>query len=153
MDIICRPQEVVAVINELHDVAEIVRTYGDLGDMGNGHSMSVGMPMQLYLTAAAIEAQLRSIAHGDQLCAARLFRSDDDPARSVMNFDLTVADTVTVGAVSTEVCIAELTEAHRRLAAAAKQLRTALQAKAMATVNESLDNEVARLRTFVAAFA
>jgi hypothetical protein len=70
-----------------------------------------------------------------------------------MHFDLTVADTVVVGAVSSEVCIAELTEAHRRLAAAAKQLRTALQAGASETVNESLDTEVERLRTFVASFA
>lgn len=153
MTITCRLQEVVGVINELHPVAEIARTYGDLGGVGNGPSLGTGMPTQLDLTAAAIEAQLRSFAHVDQLCAFRVFRSADDPVRSVEHFDLTVADTVVVGAVSSEVCIAELTEAHRRLAAAAKQLRTALQAGASETVNASLDNEVERLRTFVASFA
>jgi hypothetical protein len=38
------------------------------------------------------------------------------------------------------------------LAAAAKRLRMALQAAAMATVTMSLDKEVKRLRTFVASF-
>ena len=70
-----------------------------------------------------------------------------------MYFALSVADTVVVGAVSTEVCTAELTAAHTRLAAATEQLRTALQAKAMPPVYASLDKEVERLRMFVASFA
>ena len=58
MTITCLPEEVVVeVINELHDVAEIVRTYGDLGRTpGSGQPNLGATPTQLYLTAAAIEA-------------------------------------------------------------------------------------------------
>src|SRR3954465_11966115 len=101
MRLLCRPDEVVAVINELHDVAEIVRTYGDLGQAGTQRPSLGGMPMQLYLLAAAVEAQMRSIVHTDQVCSSRVFRRADDPPRSVMHFDLATADTVVVGAVST----------------------------------------------------
>ncbi|SBS78132.1 conserved hypothetical protein [uncultured Mycobacterium sp.] len=154
MTIACHPDEVVLVINELHEVAETVRTYGDLGrPPGGGRPSLGGMPMQLYLLAAAVETQMRSLIHADHVCASRLFHPRDDPARKVMHFDLTTADTVVVSAVSTEICVAELGHAHRRLTAATTRLRTALQSPAMAPVLESLDNEAEQLRLFVAAFA
>ena len=118
MTIACHPDDVVAVINELHDVAETVRTYGDLGQSpGEGRPSLGGMPTQLYLVAAAVEAQMRSLMYTDRVCASRLFHPPDNPARKVMHFDLTAADTVVVSAVSTEICVAELGEAHRRLSA------------------------------------
>ncbi|ULN44711.1 hypothetical protein MI149_29905 (plasmid) [Mycolicibacterium crocinum] len=156
MKITCHPDDVVWVINELHAVAEAVRTYGDLGRTGVDQPRLEGLPTQLYLLAAAVEAQMRALLHTDQLCASRLFRalpSLDDPPRSVMHFDLTAADTVVVSAVSTEICIAELSDAHQRLIAATKRLRTSLQSQAMAPLYESLDNEAEQLRLFVAAFA
>lgn len=70
---------------------------------------------------------MRSMVHTDRLCASRLFRPPDDPQRSVMHFDLAGADAVVVGAVSTEICVAELSEAKRRLAAATQRLLAALQ--------------------------
>lgn len=153
MTIACDPDKVVWVINELHDVAESVRTYGDLGHVPSGDRPAIGaMPTQLYLLAAAVEAQMRSLVHVDRLCAARLW-APLDAARKVMHFEFTAADTIVVSAVSTEICVAELGEAHRRLAAATKQLRTSLQSPSIATVFESLDQEVERLRVFVAAFA
>lgn len=154
MTIECHPDDVVAVINELHHIAEIVRTYGDLGRQPGGERLALGgMPMQLYLLAAAVEAQMRSLIHADHVCASRLFHPPNDPARKVMHFDLAPADTVVVGAVSTEICVAELGEAHRRLTEATKRLRTAQQSPAMTPVFESLDKEAEQLRVFVAAFA
>ncbi len=156
MKITCHPDDVVWVINELHAVAEIVRTYGDLGRTGADQPRLGNTPTQLYLLAAAVEAQMRALLHADQLCASRLFRvlpSPDDPPRSVTHFDLTAADTVVVNAVSTEICVAELSEAHQRLIAATSRLRTSLQSQAMAPLYESLDNEAEQLRLLVAAFA
>ncbi|EHB46430.1 hypothetical protein [Mycolicibacterium vinylchloridicum] len=153
MTIACDPDKVVGVINELHDVAETVRTYGDLGQAPSAQRPAIGaMPTQLYLLAAAVEAQMRSLIHIDRVCASRLW-PPPDAARKVMHFELTAADTVVVSAVSTEICVAELGQAHRRLTGATKQLRTALQSPSIATVFESLDKEVERLRVFVAAFA
>lgn len=106
MTIACHPEEVVWVINELHAVAETVRTYGDLGRTGVGQPRLGGIPAQLYLLAAAVEPQMRDLLHTDQLCASRLFRllpSPDDQPRSVMHFDLAAANTVAVSAVSTEI--------------------------------------------------
>lgn len=153
MKLLCRPDEVVAVINELRDVAEIVRSYGDLGQTGRQRPSLGAMPMQLYLLAAAAEAEMRSIVHTDQLCASRAWGPADHPPRSVMRFDLAAADTVVVGAVSTENCVAELNEAQRRLTAAITRLRDALQSSATEQVCEGLDKEAERLRVFVAAFA
>lgn len=156
MTITCQPDDVVRAINELHAVAEAVRTYGDLGRIGVDQPRLGDMPTRLYLLAAAVEAQMRSLLHTDQLCASRLFRvppSPNDRPRSVMHFDLTAADTVVVTAVSTEICVAELSEAHQRLIAATKRLRTSLQSQAMAPVYESLNTEAEQLRVFVAAFA
>lgn len=156
MKITCHPEDVVWVINELHVVAETVRTYGDLGRTGVDQPRLGGMPTQLYLLAAVVEAQMRTLLHTDQLCASRLVRllpSPDDRPRSVMHFDLAAVDTVVVNAVSTEICVAELSEAHQRLIAATKRLRTSLQSPAMTPVYESLDNEAEQLRVFVAAFA
>lgn len=156
MKIECHPDDIVWVINELHAVAEVVRTYGDLGRIAVDQPRLTDMPTQLYLLATAVEAQMRTLLHTDQLCAARLLRllpSADDRPRSVMHFDLSAADTVVVAAVSTEICIAELGEAHRRLITAIKRLRTSLQSQAMARVYESLDTEAEQLRVFVAAFA
>lgn len=156
MTITCDPDDVVWAINELHAVAEAVRTYGDLGRIGIDQPRLDGLPTQLYLLAAAVEAQMRSLLHTDQLCASRLFRvvsSPEDRPRSVMHFDLTPADTVVVSAISTEICVAELSEAHRRLIGATKRLCTSLQSQAMAPVYESLDTEAEQLRVFVAAFA
>ena len=153
MTIACDPEGVVAVINELRDVAEAVRTYGDLGaPPGGGRWSLAGMPMQLLLLAAAVEAQLRSLIHTDQVCASRLFRQPVDPARTVLHFDLTIPDSVVVSAVSTEICVAELGDAHRRLIAATTRLRSALQSPATA-VFENLEKEAEQLRLFVAAFA
>ena len=153
----CHPTEVAAVINELHVVAETVRTFGDLGSTpGHGRAQLGGMPTQLYLVAAAVEAQMRALLYADQLCASRLLRllpSPDDPARSVLHFALTVTDTVVVGAVSAEVCIAELTEAHRRLTAAATRLRKAMKSPALTPVLDNLDAQAEHLRVFVASFA
>lgn len=156
MKVTCHPDDVVWVINELHAVAEAVRTYGDLGRVGVDQPRLEGLPTQLYLQAAAVEAHMRALLHTDQLCASRLFRvlpSPDDPPRSVMRFDLTAADTVVVSAVSTEICVAELSDAHQRLIEATKRLRTSLQSQTMAPLYESLDNEAEQLRLFVAAFA
>lgn len=151
---VCDPAEVVAAIDELHEVAEIVRTYGDLGQTAHSRQpMGGGMPTQLYLLAAAVEAQMRSMLYTDQLCASRLFPSPDDPPRSVALLDLKTAHTVVVGAVSTEICVAELSQAQRRLTAATRQLRTALKVPAMTPVFESLAEAAEQLRVFVAAFA
>lgn len=153
MTIACDPEKIVWVIDELHDVAETVRTYGDLGHAPGADRPAIGaMPTQLYLLAAAVEAQMRSLVHVDRLCASRLW-APLDKARKVMHFELTAADTIVVSAVSTEICVAELGEAHRRLTAATKQLRAALQSPSIATVFESLEKEAERLRVFVAAFA
>jgi hypothetical protein len=154
---VCDPAEVVAVIDELHEIAEIARTYGDLGQTPSStQPMGGGMPTHLYLLAAAVEAQLRSMLYTDQLCASRLFRplpSPDDQPRSVIHVDLARADTVVVGAVSTEICVAELGEAQQRLTAASQRLRKALKVPAMTTVLESLDEAAEQLRVFVASFA
>jgi hypothetical protein len=150
----CHPTEVAAAIDELHEVAEIVRTYGDLGRTpASGQPMGGSLPTQLYLLAAAVEAQMRSMLYTDQLCASRLFPSPEDPPRSVTLFDLTTAHTVVVGAVSTEICVAELSEAQRRLTAATRRLRTALKSAAMTPVYVNLDEAAEQLRVFVAAFA
>lgn len=156
MTVTCHPDDVVWVINELHAVAEVVRTYGDLGRTGIDQPRLGNLPTQLYLWAAAAEAQMRALLHTDQLCASRLLRvlpSPDAPPRSVMHFALTAADTVVASAVSTEICIAELSDAHQRLIEATKRLRSSLQSQAMAPLYESLANGAEQLRLFVAAFA
>lgn len=62
MKIACHPEDVVWMINELHAVAEIVRTYGDLGRTGVGQPRLGGaMPTQLYLLAVAVEARMRAL--------------------------------------------------------------------------------------------
>jgi hypothetical protein len=149
----CHPTEVVGVVNELHEVAEIIRTYGDLGQTSSGRPRLGGMPTQLYLLAAAVEAQMRSLVYTDRLCASRLFPSPDDPPRSLAHFDLAAADTVVVGAVSIEICVAELTEAQRRFTGVTQRLRKAMHPSAITPVLESLDKEAEQLRVFVASFA
>lgn len=69
------------MINELHAVAEALRTYVDLGCTGVDQPRLGNMPTQTYLLAAAVEAKMRALLHTDQLCASRLFRvlpSPDD---------------------------------------------------------------------------
>lgn len=149
-----RPDEVVAVINELHAVAEIVRTYGDLG--GSQRSALVATPTQLYFIAAAVETELRSWRYVDQLVATRHFRvaaSQESTPAATIRVDVTSADCVVVGAVSPEVCVAELGEALQRLTAAMRRLRGAMRTGSTEELSKRLETEVERLRTFIAAFA
>lgn len=134
-----------ALITDMREIAETVRTYGSMGKS----TIAVQVPSTLYVVAAQMESQMRALVHADHT-AARAFSDGQPPNPEPITFDglRAVPTYPTPSPISKDVKIAELCAAANRLRAVAKALPVAMLTRATPTYVEYLDDAAATITAF-----